>query len=88
MSAKLHFCDARLAEQSDRHRQISARYDLWYSLNDLAAGVLFVIGSVLFFSESTQTSATWLFLIGSLLFTVRPAIRVVQDIHLRRMPPQ
>ncbi|MCP8900650.1 YrhK family protein [Gilvimarinus xylanilyticus] len=85
MTNQHRFMDNRLSQKTERHRQITARYDLWYSLNDLGAGLMFVIGSILFFSEATQTPATWLFLTGSILFTVRPTIRVVQDIHLRRL---
>ena len=79
--------DSRLTQLSEEHSRVSARYDLWYALNDWAAGLLFVVGSILFFEPETETAATWLFLIGSVLFTVRPTIRLVRDIHLRGMPP-
>lgn len=55
--------------------------------NDFLAGVLFLVGSVLFFSESTMVAATWLFVLGSILFVMRPTIRLARRIHLGRIDP-
>ncbi|MFM2484902.1 YrhK family protein [Celerinatantimonas yamalensis] len=67
------------------HIKVSARYDLFYAINDALAGVLFVIGSIFFFWSDTQDAGTWLFLIGSILFTVRPGIKISRNLHLRRV---
>ena len=77
--------DRRLPHLSPRHIEISSRYDFFYAINDLLAGVLFIVGSVLFFKAETEYAATWFFLVGSVLFTVRPAIRVVRNLHLQRV---
>ncbi|WP_339899224.1 YrhK family protein [uncultured Gilvimarinus sp.] len=82
---ELSLFDRGLPHLSARHIKISSRYDFFYALNDLVAGILFVVGSVLFFKSSTEYAATWLFLIGSILFTARPAIRVIRNIHLQRV---
>jgi hypothetical protein len=74
-----------LAEASERHGAIWRNYQILYHLNDFFAGVLFVVGSVLFFSEETTFAATVLFLIGSIMFTVRPMIQVLRDFHLTRL---
>ncbi|MEI3609374.1 YrhK family protein [Pseudogracilibacillus sp. SO10305] len=40
---------------------------------------------MLFFSESTVTIGTWLFLIGSIQLLIRPIIRIIRNIHLKRL---
>lgn len=45
----------------------------------------FVAGSVLFFSESTTTAGTWLFLVGSIQLMIRPLIRLGRRVHLTRI---
>ena len=72
--------------RSHWHVRITRRYQFYYTLNDFVAGVLFVIGSALFFRESTQYTATWMFLVGSVLFTVRPFINMLRNIHLQSLP--
>ncbi len=62
-----------------------AIYEIAYTLIDFTAALLFVVGSVMFFYESWQTTGTWLFLIGSLCFAAKPTIRLVRDIHLAAM---
>ena len=62
-----------------------ARYEIAYTLVDFGAAFSFVVGSVLFFFDSTQIPATWLFLIGSILFAAKPTIRLVREIKLYRM---
>ena len=52
---------------------------------DFAAGLLFVAGSWLFFSESTVYTATWMFLVGSVFFAIQPTIRLVHEIHRRHI---
>lgn len=74
-----------LSSLSPRHAELWRNYEVWYNLNDFAAGVLFVVGSVLFFWPSTTGTATWLFLVGSVLFCVRPGIRLIRDLHLSRI---
>lgn len=61
------------------------RYEVASIVNDLLVAVWFVIGSVLFFSDSTATAATWLFLIGSVQLMVRPMIRLSRKIHIQRL---
>ncbi|MGB3624704.1 MAG: YrhK family protein [Henriciella sp.] len=72
--------------ETDQHGEVYSRYQKLYDAVDALAAIAFIIGSALFFSESTQTAATWLFLIGSVLFGVRPMIHVSRDFHLARLP--
>lgn len=71
--------------RSDEHKRIYALYELAYTINDFGAAVLFVVGSVLFFSEDTTRMATWLFLIGSIMFGLRPAIKLARELKYLKM---
>lgn len=71
-----------------KHEALTRIYEILYHINDLIAGLTFVIGSVLFFQPSTEYAGTWLFLVGSVLFTLRPAINVARDLHLAKLPPR
>ena len=64
---------------------IRKRYEAASILNDVLIAIWFIIGSVLFFFESTTYAATWCFLIGSIEFLVRPMIRLIRQIHISRI---
>lgn len=53
---------------------------------DFGAATCFVVGSVCFFSASLSKVADWLFLIGSVLFAIKPTIDMVRSAHLNRLP--
>jgi hypothetical protein len=55
---------------------------------DFGAAVCFVIGSSFFFFVSMTTGADWLFLVGSILFALKPTIDVLRSAHLKRLPGQ
>ncbi|WP_226345521.1 YrhK family protein [Agilicoccus flavus] len=63
---------------------IRQRYETLSIVNDICSGLLFLVGSVLFFSPATMYGATWMFVIGSLLMLFRPVIRLTRRVHLRR----
>ena len=67
--------------RSAKHKRIYAYYELWYTVVDFMAAIAFLIGSVLFFWEATQTEATWLFVIGSVCFALKPSIRLAREIR-------
>ena len=52
---------------------------------DFAAALCFIIGSMMFFSASLQTPATWFFTIGSVFFAMKPTLRLWREIKLYRM---
>lgn len=60
------------------------RYELLSIINDLLIAIWFIIGSILFFRESTTVAGTWLFLLGSVQLLIRPVIRLVRSIHISR----
>ena len=67
---------------------IRNRYETLSIANDVLIGLVFLVGSFLFFSESTVTLGTWLFVIGSFQMLIRPTIRLVRRIHLQKVYPQ
>ncbi|MEJ8280004.1 YrhK family protein [Pseudonocardia spirodelae] len=70
---------------------VRRRYEVLSIVNDILVALWFVVGSVLFFSESTTYAGTWLFLVGSVELMVRPVIRLTRRVHLRRIsgrPPE
>lgn len=75
-----------LQDASKRHEEVYGFYEKLYTTIDFAAGLTFLIGSILFFWEDTQYAATWLFVIGSALFAARPASRFAREYHLARLP--
>ncbi len=58
-----------------------ALFELAYTSVDMAAALLFIIGSVMFFSEEWQTPGTWCFLAGSIFFALKPSIRIYREIY-------
>jgi YrhK-like protein len=61
------------------------RYEIASITNDLMIAVWFVVGSVLFFSESTVIAGTWCFLAGSVQLLLRPVIRLTRRINIQRV---
>ncbi|MCA9473383.1 MAG: YrhK family protein [Nitrospirales bacterium] len=68
------------ASRSEKHKKIYAFYALAYTIVDFSAAVLFIVGSILFFKQSTTYAATWLFLIGSIFFGLRPTTTLLREL--------
>ncbi|GAA4380135.1 YrhK family protein [Paeniglutamicibacter cryotolerans] len=66
---------------------IRQRYETISIINDLLIGSWFLIGSFMFFSPTLSYAGTWLFVIGSIEMLIRPAIRFIRRVHLRRYHP-
>lgn len=67
---------------------IRQRYEVVSIANDILIGVWFLVGSILFFSESSTYWGTWLFVLGSVEMLIRPLIRLVRRVHLERLHPE
>lgn len=76
---------ARRYDESQEHRETYSKYEVLYSLVDFTAALTFIVGSIFFFYDSLMTAGTWLFLIGSICFALRPTIRLVRELHLARL---
>jgi len=77
--------DPAAAQKSDAHGRIHAQYEVIYTFVDFMAAILFVVGSVLFFWDSTQFAATWMFLIGSIFFALKPTTRLLRELAYLRL---
>jgi len=71
------------------HRElvIEKRYEFASIVNDFMVAAWFLAGSILFFWQDTVETGTWFFVIGSAQLLIRPAIRLVRHIHLKRTTP-
>ncbi len=72
-------------DQSEATKRVYARYEVLHTIVDFLAAFAFLIGSILFFSDDTQYVATWLFVIGSVFFAMKPTLRLMREIRLYRM---
>jgi hypothetical protein len=67
---------------SRRHAELWAAFELAYTVVDFSAAGLFVLGSVLFLNPDTTYAATWMFIIGSIFFGLKPTIRLWREVKL------
>ncbi|EMP56538.1 hypothetical protein MSNKSG1_04366 [Marinobacter santoriniensis NKSG1] len=65
---------------------IRRRYEVLSIINDFFIAIWFLIGSILFLFPEYETAAVWLFIIGSFQFLIRPTIRLISHIHIKRIP--
>lgn len=77
--------DKALRTDSTAAADLQRVYEILHLLVDFMAAAMFVVGSALFFFPSTTYAATWLFLIGSIFFGLKPTLKLVREIHLLRL---
>lgn len=77
--------DPHVPHSSAEHRRVHALFEIAHTCVDFAAALLFVIGSILFFWEETTYTATWLFLVGSVFFGLKPTIKLLRELKYWRM---
>ena len=77
--------DPRSRQISPQQARRYAKFEILHTLVDFLAALLFVIGSVLFFSEQTKMAGTVCFLFGSIFFAAKPSIRLVREFWLSRL---
>lgn len=69
-----------------RHEQAVRKFELYRTVVEFLAAATFVVGSICFFYDSLMFAGTWLFLIGSVFFAVRPTIRLLLELRLANLP--
>lgn len=69
-------------DRTERHCKTYASFEIAHTLVDFSAAVLFIIGSIMFFSDAWATMGTWMFLIGSIFFAVKPTLRLFRELRL------
>ena len=78
--------DHSLRTATAKHREVVRKYELYRTLVEFFAAFTFILGSAFFFYDSLMMAGTWLFLIGSVLFAVRPTIRLLLELRLVNLP--
>ncbi|MEP4766982.1 MAG: YrhK family protein [Roseibium sp.] len=78
--------DHSIRSASPDHAETVRRYELYRTLVEFLAAVAFIIGSVFFFYDNLIYAGTWLFVVGSILFAVRPSIRLLLELQLANLP--
>lgn len=73
------------ARTNAKQRRLHALVKVAYTAVDFGAALCFIIGSLFFFRESLKLAGTWLFLVDSVLFAAKPAIRLFRELKLLRM---
>jgi hypothetical protein len=63
---------------------IRNRYRIIGYFNDILLGILYMIGSILFVTDTDRILAVSFFLAGSFLMIFRGIINILKDIHLKR----
>ncbi|GAA4283396.1 hypothetical protein GCM10022261_09270 [Brevibacterium daeguense] len=81
----MRFFDPRDRQITPQQAQRYAKFEILHTAVDFLAAFLFVIGSILFFSEQTKMAGTVCFLVGSIFFATKPSIRIVREIWLARL---
>lgn len=74
--------DPRDRETTGQTARVYAIFEVLHTAVDFLAAGLFIVGSVLFFSEATKTAGTWCFLLGSICFALKPTIRLTREVRL------
>ncbi|MGB2079599.1 MAG: YrhK family protein [Vibrio sp.] len=64
--------------------KVYRRYEALGALNDLLIAIWFLIGSFLFLNQTLMESGTWLFIVGSAQFLIKPVIKLARLVHLNR----
>ena len=67
---------------------IRQRYEVISIANDILIGLLFLVGSIFFFTPELTQAGTWLFVLGSVEMLIRPIIRFSRRVHLGRYSVQ
>ncbi len=65
---------------------IRRRYEITSIINDFLIAIWFLLGSILFLFPEYEKAAIWMFIIGSFQFLIRPTIRLLSHIHMKRIP--
>jgi hypothetical protein len=71
--------------QQTHYSRTHAIYQWIHLLVDFMAAALFVAGSILFLRPGLERAGSWLFLIGSVFFAMKPTLRLLRVLHLRRL---
>ncbi|MEK3853845.1 YrhK family protein [Cytobacillus sp. FSL H8-0458] len=79
-------------QQEDVHIEIGSykmviekRYQAVSFVNDMLLGVLYLIGSILFLTDVSQTVSISFFLAGSIMMIIRAGLNLLKDLHINKI---
>ncbi|PAE23796.1 MULTISPECIES: YrhK family protein [Bacillaceae] len=79
-------------QQEDVHIEIGSykmviekRYQAISFVNDMLLGVLYLIGSILFLTDVSQTVSISFFLAGSIMMIIRAGLNLLKDLHINKI---
>ncbi|MGN7177470.1 YrhK family protein [Cytobacillus sp. SAFR-174] len=79
-------------QQEDVHIEIGSykmviekRYQAISFVNDILLGVLYLIGSILFLTDVSQTVSISFFLAGSIMMIIRAGLNLLKDLHINKI---
>ena len=73
-------------QATERHEVINKYYELTITVVEFLAALLFLIGSIFFFYDKLMHAGTWMFVLGSVFFIIRPSVRLIREFHLASLP--
>ncbi|WP_110926560.1 YrhK family protein [Bacillus massiliglaciei] len=59
-------------------------YDMFYTLNNVLAGIWFLLGSLFFFVDSMQVERVCLYILGSVQLLIFPMINLCKGIWVKK----
>jgi len=78
--------DHALRSATPKHAEIVRKYELYRTVVEFLAALTFLLGSIFFFYQSLIYAGTWLFVVGSVLFAIRPTVRLLLELRLANLP--
>ncbi|MBG9653933.1 YrhK family protein [Cytobacillus firmus] len=79
-------------QQEDVHIEIGSykmviekRYQAISFVNDMLLGILYLIGSILFLTDVSQTVSISFFLAGSIMMIIRAGLNLLKDLHINKI---
>jgi ABC-type phosphate transport system permease subunit len=69
----------------DREIVLRQRYEIVSIVNEILIAIAFTVGSVAFYWESLFDLGVTLFVVGSVMLGIRPAIRLSRRVQLRKL---
>ncbi|MFN3208211.1 MAG: YrhK family protein [Roseovarius sp.] len=63
-------------------RRLYAIFELLHTIADFIAAFSFLIGSILFLWQATESVAIWLFIFGSVFFCLKPTLKLIREVKL------
>ncbi len=67
------------------HIVIQRRYEALGAVNDFLIAVWFLIGSFFFLKNELMIDGTWLFILGSSQLLIKPMIKLITLVHVKRV---